>query len=121
MTIIDKLGVMPDILDEETAELVQLDLEGRGIVFRAHTEALRFAGETEVTGVELAGGETLVADAYIAATGVKPNVAFLERSGLDIGWGVRVDNRGFRVAVARPATDPARAERRARLSLVRGP
>jgi NAD(P)H-nitrite reductase large subunit len=93
VTIIDKLGVMPTILDEETAELVQRDLEGRGIVFRAHTEALRFAGETEVTGVELAGGEMLVADAYIAATGVKPNVAFLERSGLDIGWGVRVDNR----------------------------
>jgi NAD(P)H-nitrite reductase large subunit len=93
VTIIDKLWLMPHILDEETAELVQHDLERRGITVRLHSEALRFAGENEVTGVELAGGETLVADAYIAATGVKPNVSFLEGSGLDIGWGIRVDHR----------------------------
>ncbi|HSN52730.1 MAG TPA: FAD-dependent oxidoreductase [Woeseiaceae bacterium] len=93
VTIIDKLWVMPNILDQETAELVQQDLENRGITVRLHAEALRFATDSEVTGVELANGETLIADAYIAATGVKPNVAFLEGSGLDIGWGIRVDNR----------------------------
>jgi NAD(P)H-nitrite reductase large subunit len=93
VTIIDKLGLMPNILDEETAELVRHDLEGRGIAVRLHAEALRFAGEIDVTGVELASGETLVADACIAATGVKPNVEYLEGSGLDIGWGIRVDNR----------------------------
>ena len=92
VTIIDKLWVMPNILDEETAALVQRDLENRGIVVREHTEALRFTGGARVEGAELAGGETLVADAFIAATGVKPNVEFLEGSGLDIGWGIRVDN-----------------------------
>lgn len=93
VTIIDKLWVMPNILDQETAELVQQDLEDRGIGVRLRTEAVRFAGDSEVRGVELANGETLIADAYIAATGVKPNVEFLEGSGLDIGWGIRVDNR----------------------------
>ena len=93
VTIVDKLGVMPNILDEETAELVQQDLESRGIKMRLHAEAVRFAGEERVTGVELANGERLSADAYIAATGVKPNVTFLGSSGLDIGWGIRVDNR----------------------------
>ncbi len=93
VTIIDKLWVMPNILDEETAELVLDDLQNRGIVVREHTEALRFSGKARVEGVELANGETLVADAYIAATGIKPNVSFLEGSGLDIGWGIRVDNR----------------------------
>lgn len=93
VTIIDKLWVMPNILDEETAALVLNDLENRGIVVHQNTEALRFSGKTRVKGVELAKGETLVADAYIAATGIKPNVAYLEGSGLDIGWGVRVDNR----------------------------
>ncbi len=93
VTIIDKLWLMPNILDQETAELVQKDLENRGITVRLHAEALRFSGESDVTGVELDSGEMLVADAYIAATGVKPNVEFLEGSGLDIGWGVRVDNR----------------------------
>jgi NAD(P)H-nitrite reductase large subunit len=93
VTIIDKLGVMPNILDAETAELVHGDLENRGINVRLHAEAVRFTGEERVTGVELANGETLAAGACIAATGVKPNVAFLEGSGLDIGWGIRVDNR----------------------------
>ena len=93
VTIIDKLWVMPNILDEETAELVLDDLQNRGIVVHQHTEALRFSGKARVEGVELANGETLVADAYIAATGIKPNVSFLEGSGLDIGWGIRVDNR----------------------------
>ena len=93
VTIIDKLWVMPNILDEETAELVQRDLEKRGITVHTHTEAQRFAGVDRVTGVKLANGEKLIAGAYVAATGVKPNVSFLEGSGLDIGWGVRVDNR----------------------------
>jgi NAD(P)H-nitrite reductase large subunit len=93
VTIIDKLWVMPNILDEETAELVLDDLENRGIVVHQHTEAFRFSGKARAEGVELANGDTLVADAYIAATGIKPNVSFLEGSGLDIGWGIRVDNR----------------------------
>ena len=93
VTIIDKLWLMPSILDEETAELVLNDLRNRGIVVHQYTEALRFSGNARVKGVELENGETLVADAYIAATGIKPNVAFLEGSGLDIGWGIRVDNR----------------------------
>jgi NAD(P)H-nitrite reductase large subunit len=93
VTIIDKLGVMPNILDEETAGLVHQDLKNRGITVRLQAEAIRFTGEERVTGVELANGEMLVADACIAATGVKPNVEFLEGSGLDIGWGIRVDNR----------------------------
>ena len=93
VTILEKEWLMPNLLDEETAELVRHDLESRGIVVREHTEASRFAGRQRVTGVELADGDTLVADAYIAATGVKPNVSFLEGSGLDVGWGVRVDQR----------------------------
>lgn len=93
VTIIDKLWVMPNILDEETAELVLHDLENRGIVVRQNTEAARFCGSSRIEGLELVNGETLVADAFIAATGIKPNVSFLEGSGLDIGWGIRVDNR----------------------------
>jgi NAD(P)H-nitrite reductase large subunit len=92
VTIIDKQWVMPNILDEETAELVLRDLEARGITVRPRTEAMRFTGRKRVKGVRLANGDELVAEAYIAATGVKPNVSFLEGSGLDVGWGVRVDN-----------------------------
>jgi NAD(P)H-nitrite reductase large subunit len=93
VTIVEKEWLMPSLLDEETAALVRHDLEGRGIVVREHTEASRFTGHRRVTGVELVDGDTLIADAFVAATGVKPNVSFLEGSGLDIGWGIRVDKR----------------------------
>jgi nitrite reductase (NADH) large subunit len=32
------------------------------------------------------------ADAYVAATGVKPHLEFLAASGIDAGWGIRVDD-----------------------------
>ena len=93
VTIIEKQWLMPNILDEETAGLVRQDLERRGIVVHEHTEALRFYGKKHAKGVKLAKGGKILADACIAATGIKPNVSFLEGSGLDIGWGIRVDDR----------------------------
>lgn len=85
--------IMPRILDEETAGLVLDDLHRRGVAVLERAKAMHFVGDERVTGVELGDGQTVSADAYVAATGVKPNVGFLDGSGLDIDWGVRVDNR----------------------------
>lgn len=93
VTMVEQRWVMPHLLDEETAEFVLDELHRRGITVRQHTEAICFIGRDRVVGVELYDGEQLVADAYVAATGVKPNVDYLLDSGLDIGWGIRVDNR----------------------------
>lgn len=93
VTMIQRRWVMPRMLDPETAGLVLDELRRRGITVVEHTEALRFVGDDRATGVELHDGQTVSADAYVAATGVKPNVACLEGSGIDVGWGVRVDNR----------------------------
>jgi NADPH-dependent 2,4-dienoyl-CoA reductase/sulfur reductase-like enzyme len=81
------------MLDTETASLVLHELQRRGITVLENTEAVRFVGDERVAGVELGDGQTATADACVAATGVKPNVDYLAQSGLDIGWGVRVDNR----------------------------
>ena len=40
----------------------------------------------------MGSGEGIKADAYVTATGVKPNVEFLEGSGIDFDWGVRTDD-----------------------------
>ena len=37
--------------------------------------------------------ELLTADLYVAATGVKPNVEFLDGSGIEANWGITVDDR----------------------------
>jgi NAD(P)H-nitrite reductase large subunit len=92
VTVIEQHTVMPKMLDEETAEIVRRTLVARGIEVHVHTTALSFSDlEDRAIGVVLDNGDILKASVYIAATGIKPNVAFLEDSGLELGWGVPVD------------------------------
>ena len=93
VTLVQRRWVMPRMLDEETGGLVLDDLERRGIDVRTYLPATRFLGHKRVEGVEVSNGEVLTADAYIAATGVKPNADYLADSAFDIDWGVRVDDR----------------------------
>ena len=84
--------VMPRMLDPETAEIALGVLQERGVDVQLNTEATAFLGEEQVEAVELESGETLTADLIIAATGVKPNIEFLEGSGVKANWGVIVDD-----------------------------
>ena len=93
VTIIERSWVMPNILDEEVAGFVLEVLQSHGIDVWTHTEARRFIGDKRAKGVEIEGGEQVFADACVAATGVKPNIDFLEGSGIETDWGILVDNR----------------------------
>jgi NAD(P)H-nitrite reductase large subunit len=94
VTMVEMLDrVMPRMLDAETAEIALSAMVARGVKVQLNTKALGFTGTRKATGVRLESGTVLKGDVYIAATGVKPNVEFLEGSGIDVGWGVRVDNR----------------------------
>jgi nitrite reductase (NADH) large subunit len=84
--------VIPHLLDPETAEIVLATMRARGVDVRLNTKAVAFSGKRSATGVKLESGEVLKANVYVAATGVKPNVEFLQGSGVDVGWGVRVDD-----------------------------
>ena len=83
--------VMPRLLDKETSAYVLKDLEEAGIDVRLETEATAFIGNDKVEGVTTADGQTLTADLYIAATGVKPNIDFLKDSGITSNQGVVVN------------------------------
>ncbi len=83
--------VMPRMLDNESAEIALLVLRGRGVDVRLNTKATAFLGTRKATGIQLESGSVLRADVYVAATGVKPHVEFLSGSGIEMGWGVRVD------------------------------
>ncbi len=84
--------VMPRMLDPETAQIALGILQERGVDVRLNTEAIAFLGEERAEAVELASGDTLTADLIIVATGVKPNIEFLEGSGVETAWGVTVDD-----------------------------
>jgi nitrite reductase (NADH) large subunit len=85
--------VMPRMLDADSAEVALGVLRERGVDARLNTKAIAFDGDEGVMGVELEGGGALRADIYIAATGVKPNIELLDGSGVDVKWGVVVDER----------------------------
>ena len=80
------------MLEPETAGIVLGHVRARGVDVRLETRALAFTGSRSVSAVALESGEELVADAYIAATGVKPNIAWLSGSGVETNWGVIVDD-----------------------------
>jgi nitrite reductase (NADH) large subunit len=93
VTMIEMLDyVMPRVLVSETAAHVEQALKGMGVELRLNTKAKAFVGNSRVEEVELDDGTTLKADVFIAATGVRPNVDWLDGSGWDVGWGVRVDD-----------------------------
>lgn len=83
--------VMATMLDKDTAA-VALDLmHKRGVEIRLKTKAKAFIGEQKAQGVELESGEILEGDILVAATGVKPNLDWLEGSDVEHQWGIRVD------------------------------
>ncbi|HYO43546.1 MAG TPA: FAD-dependent oxidoreductase [Candidatus Limnocylindrales bacterium] len=95
VTIIGRRSwVMPRMLDPETAEIAGRAMAARGVQLRLGVEAIGFVDrDGRAAGVRMADGELVTADLYIAATGVKPNVAFLAGSGVGHEWGITVNDR----------------------------
>jgi NADPH-dependent 2,4-dienoyl-CoA reductase/sulfur reductase-like enzyme len=93
VTVLERLGwVMPQMLDPETAGIAARLVRERGVELRLGVEVSAFVGIAAVEGVLMASGDTVTADAYIAATGVKPHLEFLAATDIDAGWGIRVDD-----------------------------
>jgi NAD(P)H-nitrite reductase large subunit len=85
--------VMATMLDKDTAA-VALDLMmQRGVDVRLNTKADAFVGNGSAKAVKLDSGEVLEGDILIAATGVKPNLDFLDGSGIEHKWGIQVDDQ----------------------------
>lgn len=94
VTLIEMLDqVMPRMLDRDTADAALELLHERGVDVRLNHKAESFHGKRKVTGAQIEGGDALRADLYITATGVKPNVEMLEGSGIEVNWGIVVDDR----------------------------
>ncbi|MFC6238154.1 NAD(P)/FAD-dependent oxidoreductase [Longivirga aurantiaca] len=94
VTVLGRRGwVMPRVLDPDTAAVAERAIRARGVHLMLGVPASAFVGDETVEGVELADGTTLRADAFVAATGVKPHIEFLHDSDVATDWGVLVDDR----------------------------
>lgn len=85
--------VMSAMLDKETASIALGLMRARGVDVRLNTKASAFVGNGKADGVQLESGEVIRADLLIAATGVKPNLALLQGSGIASNNGVCVDSQ----------------------------
>ncbi len=92
--------VMSTMLDKDTAAIALDLMLVRGVDVQLNTKAETFVGNPaavrrgngKAKAVKLASGRELEGDILIAATGVKPNLDFLQDSGIDYKWGIRVDD-----------------------------
>ncbi|HEY0291102.1 MAG TPA: FAD-dependent oxidoreductase [Hansschlegelia sp.] len=79
-------------LDDRGAATLRRSLETKGIGFVMGASSARIAGDTHVTGLELASGAVLPADMIVMAVGVQPNVTLAKAAGLDCNRAIIVDD-----------------------------
>ena len=54
-------------------------------------DAVAFVGNGRAQAVKMRSGDEVSADIYVAATGLRPNIEFLQGSGIETKWGILVD------------------------------
>jgi nitrite reductase (NADH) large subunit len=77
-------------LDATAGELLQRDLDGRGIAFFTNGQTEEILGTERAEGVLLADGREIPADLVVLAIGIRPNIDLARAVGLDVNRGVLV-------------------------------
>lgn len=89
--------IMPHLmerqLDARAAQLLKAAMERKGIdvALEAHTAAVEGNGRAER--VLLKDGRSLPADLVVMAAGIRPETALAESGGIEIGRGIKVDDK----------------------------
>ena len=80
-------------LDERGAGILASYLESIGVQVVTGVQVTRYDGKPEIGAAWLAHGPRVRADLFVACLGIQPNVHLAELSGLEVGSGIRVDER----------------------------
>jgi nitrite reductase (NADH) large subunit len=87
-------------LDATAGELLQRDLDARGIAFFTDGQTEEILGADKAEGVLLADGRQIEADLVVLSIGIRPNVDLARAAGLDV-------NRGLLVGDDMRTSDPS--------------
>jgi len=79
-------------LDTAAAAMLKERVEEKGVEVVLNASTARILGSDKVSGVELADGRIIAADAVVFAAGIRPNVSLAKEAGLDVSRGVLVDD-----------------------------
>ena len=85
--------MVPRMMNDTAGTMLKHWCQAKGVNVRTSTKVEAIESEGSALRVQLTTGEAFTADMVIQATGVKPNVGFLEGSGLEVGVGVRINDR----------------------------
>ncbi len=95
VTLLEQLGhVLPTVLDEEAATIIQKKIESLGIKTITGEKALRFTGNGHVRGV-ITDAREIECDMVVIAVGVKPAIELAQTAGIEIGslGGIKVNEQ----------------------------
>ncbi len=86
--------MVPRMMTEKAGNLIRRWVESKGVQVQvnARVETIAKSGKSGLK-VKLSNGTTLECDLLICAAGVRPNVDFLEGSGVKLGDGILVNER----------------------------
>jgi NADPH-dependent 2,4-dienoyl-CoA reductase/sulfur reductase-like enzyme len=85
--------MVPRMMTEQAGAMIQQWAERKGVAVHVNTAITAIEQQGDALNVKLgAGGTALTADLVICAAGVRPNVEFLQGSGIEIGRGIRVNS-----------------------------
>jgi NAD(P)H-nitrite reductase large subunit len=83
--------MVPRMMDAVAGGMIRRWCEAKGVAVRTGRQVVSIVAAGGALQVTLDDGEQLEMDVVISATGVKPNVAFLEGSGVVLDAGILVD------------------------------
>ena len=89
LTVIDLAPrILPNVLTEVPAAIIQKHIEGKGVHFILGDSVARFDGNTAT----LQSGGTIDFDILVIAVGVRPNVELAADAGCEVNRGILIDN-----------------------------
>ena len=77
-------------LDAAAGQMLQRDLDRRGIAFFTNGQTEEIMGTERAEGVQLADGRSIPADLVVLAIGIRPNIDLAKAAGLQVSRGIVV-------------------------------
>ncbi len=85
--------VMPMAMDIDGSKVIEAHYRKAGVDLRLNERVTGIVEEKGQKVLSLASGSQVTADLVIMAAGVKPNIPFLEGSGVEVERGILIDNQ----------------------------
>lgn len=83
--------MVPRMMTPGAGGMIKRWVEAKGVSVHTNAKVESLTPKDGALVAKLAGGEEVIADLVIASAGVKPNVGFLDGSGIEVATGVLVD------------------------------